>query len=169
MIRFVVAALFSVFAVLPAKAVEIQEVTSPGGIQAWLVQEDSIPFLSLEIRFLGGSALDPKGKRGVTNLMTALIEEGAGNLDATAFAEARDGLAASMGFRTFNDALSVSARAAISAVCSAGFASTQLPAANAAAICPVKIASGKFHGEMQTMMPSGPATPSACKRSASFA
>ena len=110
MIRFVVAALFSVFAVLPAKAVEIQEVTSPGGIQAWLVQEDSIPFLSLEIRFLGGSALDPKGKRGVTNLMTALIEEGAGNLDATAFAEARDGLAASMGFRTFNDALSVSAR-----------------------------------------------------------
>ena len=110
MIRFVVAALFSVFAVLPAKAVEIQEVTSPGGIQAWLVQEDSIPFLSLEIRFLGGSALDPKGKRGVTNLMTALIEEGAGDLDATAFAEARDGLAASMGFRTFNDALSVSAR-----------------------------------------------------------
>ncbi len=110
MIRFVVAALFSVFAVLPAKAVEIQEVTSPGGIQAWLVQEDSIPFLSLEIRFLGGSALDPKGKRGVTNLMTALIEEGVGDLDATAFAEARDGLAASMGFRTFNDALSVSAR-----------------------------------------------------------
>ena len=110
MIRFVFAAVISFVAVLPARAVEIQEVTSPGGIQAWLVQEDSIPFLSLEIRFLGGSALDPEGKRGVTNLMAALIEEGAGDLDATAFAEARDGLAASLGFRTFNDALSVSAR-----------------------------------------------------------
>ena len=110
MIRFVFAAVISFVAVLPARAVEIQEVTSPGGIQAWLVQEDSIPFLSLEIRFLGGSALDPEGKRGVTNLMTALIEEGAGDLDATAFAEARDGLAASLGFRAFNDALSVSAR-----------------------------------------------------------
>ena len=110
MIRFVFAAVISFVAVLPAKAVEIQEVTSPGGIQAWLVQEDSIPFLSLEIRFLGGSALDPEGKRGVSNLMTALIEEGAGDLDATAFAEARDGLAASLGFRAFNDALSVSAR-----------------------------------------------------------
>ena len=110
MIRFVFAAVISFVAVLPAKAVELQEVTSPGGIQAWLVQEDSIPFLSLEIRFLGGSALDPEGKRGVTNLMAALIEEGAGDLDATAFAEARDGLAASLGFRTFNDALSVSAR-----------------------------------------------------------
>ena len=110
MIRFVFAAVISFVAVLPARAVEIQEVTSPGGIQAWLVQEDSIPFLSLEIRFLGGSALDPEGKRGVTNLMAALIEEGAGDLDATAFAEARDGLAASLGFRAFNDALSVSAR-----------------------------------------------------------
>jgi hypothetical protein len=36
--------------------------------------------------------------------------------------------------------------AAISGVCSAGFASTLLPAASAAAICPVKIASGKFQG-----------------------
>ena len=34
-------------------------------------------------------------------------------------------------------------------VCSAGLASTVLPAASAAATWPVKIASGKFHGEMQ--------------------
>ncbi len=42
---------------------------------------------------------------------------------------------------------------ATSGVCSAGFATTQLPAASAAAICPVKIASGKFHGLMQTNTP----------------
>ena len=110
MIRVVLAFVLSVVAVLPARAVEIQEVTSPGGIEAWLVEESSIPFLSLEIRFLGGSALDVAGKRGAINLMTALIEEGAADLDATAFAEARDGLAASFRFNVYNDALSVSVR-----------------------------------------------------------
>ena len=45
--------------------------------------------------------------------------------------------------------------AAISGVSSAGLASTGLPATSAAAIWPVKIASGKFHGLMQTMGPSG--------------
>ena len=110
MIRVVLAFVLSVAAVLPARAVEIQEVTSPGGIEAWLVEESSIPFLSLEIRFLGGSALDVAGKRGAINLMTALIEEGAAELDATAFAEARDGLAASFRFNAYNDAVSVSVR-----------------------------------------------------------
>ena len=38
-------------------------------------------------------------------------------------------------------------------VCSAGLASTALPAASAAATWPVKIASGKFHGEMQANTP----------------
>ena len=45
--------------------------------------------------------------------------------------------------------------AAISGVSSAGLASTGLPAASAAATWPVKIASGKFHGLMQTTGPSG--------------
>ncbi|OIQ81086.1 hypothetical protein GALL_371540 [mine drainage metagenome] len=47
------------------------------------------------------------------------------------------------------------AQSAISGVCSAGLASTTLPAASAAAICPVKIASGKFHGLIATTGPSG--------------
>ena len=49
--------------------------------------------------------------------------------------------------------ISATARAAISGVCSAGFATTALPAPRQAATCPVKIASGKFQGEMQTMTP----------------
>ena len=111
MIRVVLATVMAIAMAAPLKAaVEIQEVTSPGGIQAWLVQENSIPFVSLEIRFLGGASLDPEGKRGVGKLMTGLIEEGAGDLDAAAFAEARDGLAASFGFSIQDDALSVSVR-----------------------------------------------------------
>mgnify|MGYP001819535066 CR=1 FL=1 len=111
MIRVVLATVMAIAMAAPLKAaVEIQEVTSPGGIQAWLVQENSIPFVSLEIRFLGGASLDPEGKRGVGKLMTGLIEEGAGDLDAAAFAEARDGLAASFEFSVQDDALSVSVR-----------------------------------------------------------
>jgi len=48
---------------------------------------------------------------------------------------------------------SSTASAATSGVCSAGLATTALPAASAAAICPTKIASGKFHGLMQTKTP----------------
>src|SRR3989338_3300341 len=82
--------------------IAIQEVTSPGGIKAWLVEDHGIPFTALEIRFQGGTSLDAAGKRGAVNLMTALIEEGAGDLDAQGFAAARDALAAE--FRFSSDA-----------------------------------------------------------------
>ena len=96
---------------LPLRAeVAIREVTSPGGITAWLVEEHGIPFTALEIRFRGGTSLDAPGKRGAVNLMTALIEEGAGDLDAQGFAAARDGLAASFSFGSGMDSLSVSAK-----------------------------------------------------------
>ena len=109
MIRVVLAAMMSLALAAPLKAaVDIQEVTSPGGLEAWLVQENSIPFVSLEIRFGGGASLDPEGKRGVTDLMTGLIEEGAGDMDSNAFAEACDSLAAGFDFDVWNDGLSVS-------------------------------------------------------------
>lgn len=96
---------------LPAQAaVEVQTVETPGGINAWLVEEHSIPFTALEIRFRGGTALDRPGKRGETNLMMATLEEGAGELDAQGFAEARDALAASFKFDAYMDSVTISAR-----------------------------------------------------------
>ncbi|OWU68943.1 zinc protease [Roseovarius sp. 22II1-1F6A] len=88
----------------------VEEVTSDGGITAWLVTEPSIPFTALEIRFRGGTSLDPEGKPGAVNLMTALLEEGAGERSAQEFAAAREGLAASYAFDVGRDTLSVSAR-----------------------------------------------------------
>ena len=111
MIRLVFAFATAVFIGGPLHAaVEIQEVTSPGGIKAWLVEEHSIPFTALEIRFKGGASLDRDGARGAINLMSATLEEGAGDLDAQAFAAARDDLAASFSFGADRDSLSVSAR-----------------------------------------------------------
>ena len=109
--RILRAALALVFLALPAAAeINIQNVTSPGGIKAWLVEEHGIPFTALEIRFLGGTSLDRPGKRGEVNLMTALIEEGAGDLDSQGFASARDALAAEFHFRSDQDGVGVSAK-----------------------------------------------------------
>lgn len=105
-------ALFVLLALaLPAQAeMQIREVTSPGGITAWLVEDHNIPFTALEIQFRGGTSLDAPGKRGAVNLMAALIEEGSGDMDSRAFAEARDALAAEFTFQAGTDSVSVSAR-----------------------------------------------------------
>ncbi len=96
---------------LPALAeVKIQEVTSPGGIKAWLVEDHNLPFAAMDIRFLGGTSLDAPGKRGEVNLMTALLEEGSGAMDSQAFAKARDSLAAKISFSSDLDGVEVSAR-----------------------------------------------------------
>ncbi len=109
--RLTRAAVALILLALPAAAeIKIQEVTSPGGIKAWLVEEHGIPFTALEIRFLGGTSLDRPGKRGEVNLMTALIEEGSGDLDSQGFAAARDNLAADFRFRADEDGVGVSAK-----------------------------------------------------------
>ena len=110
MIRFVLT-LFLLVAALPARAgVEIAEITTPGGLKAWLVEDHSIPFVALELRFRGGASLDAPDARGATNLMVALLEEGAAERDARAFAQATEELAARFGYSTSDDAVSVSAR-----------------------------------------------------------
>ncbi len=111
MTRFALALILTIFASLPLRAeVKIQEVVSPGGITAWLVQEPSIPFMALELRFRGGASLDDPEKRGAINLMTGLLEEGAEDMDARAFARALEGLAASFEYDVGPDSLSVSSR-----------------------------------------------------------
>ena len=101
----------AVFAALPARAaVDIQTVTSDGGFTAWLVEDHSIPFVALELRFKGGTSLDQPDKSGAINLMVGLLEEGSGDMDARAFARATETLAASFGFDHYDDAVTVSAR-----------------------------------------------------------
>ncbi len=90
--------------------VDIQEVTSPMGFKAWLVEDHTHPFMALRIGFKGGASLDRAGKRGSVSLMMALLEEGTGDLDARGFAREVDELAASFGFDASGDSVSVSAR-----------------------------------------------------------
>lgn len=99
-----------VVSILPASAIEIQQVTSGKGVQGWLVEDHSIPFVALNIAFRGGASVDEPGKRGAVNLMAAMLEEGAGQRNATQFAEALEELGASVRFDAGDDAVTVSAR-----------------------------------------------------------
>ncbi|MGB0797706.1 MAG: M16 family metallopeptidase [Planktomarina sp.] len=110
MIRIIASVAMIFWAAAAHAQAEIRQVKSPGGIKAWLVEEPSIPFTALEIMFKGGAALDPADKRGVANLMTGLLEEGAGELNAQEFAAAQERLAASFGFGVYDDTLTVSVR-----------------------------------------------------------
>lgn len=110
MLRLILTAVFTATASIATAAIDIKTVTSPGGINAWVVEEPSIPFVALEIRIRGGASLDEPGKRGATNLMTALIEEGSGDMDAQAFQAKLESLAATLSFRAFDDTMSISAQ-----------------------------------------------------------
>ena len=68
----------------PASAA-VERVVSPGGIEAWLIEDHSNPLISLAVGFHGGAALDPAGKEGLAYLASGLFDEGAGDLDSRAF------------------------------------------------------------------------------------
>ncbi len=89
-------------------ATVITEVKVLDGNKAWLVEEHSIPFVTLEIRFKGGATLDRVGKRGSVYFMSALLNEGADDLDASAFANEMERLAVKLDFNVYQDSLSIS-------------------------------------------------------------
>jgi len=62
--------------------INVQHVVSPGGIEAWLVEEHSIPIIAINFAFQGGAYLDAKGKEGTAILLSGLLAEGAGPHDS---------------------------------------------------------------------------------------
>lgn len=91
--------------------IDIQPVSSPQGFSAWLSEESSIPFVAIEIIFPGGANLDPEGAEGAVSLMSGLLSEGAGDLDAQEYAAALESLAGSVAFSAGRDSVSLSIQA----------------------------------------------------------
>src|SRR3546814_18795835 len=56
-----------------ARAVEVQRVVSPGGIEAWLVEAHTTPIIALELAFRGRSALDPAGNAALAHIAAPTI------------------------------------------------------------------------------------------------
>jgi zinc protease len=92
--------------VVPAYAeVQFQQITSPKGIDAWLVEDYSVPLVTIRFAFEGGTTQDPEGKEGLAGLITSLFDEGAGDLDSEAFQIKLDDAGAEMAFTADADAV----------------------------------------------------------------
>jgi zinc protease len=88
----------------PAQAnVDIQQVKSEKGITAWLVEDYSVPIVTIRFSFKGGNTQDPEGKEGLSELMSGLFDEGAGELDSDAFQIRLDDAGAEMRFGAERD------------------------------------------------------------------
>jgi zinc protease len=86
-------------------SMKIERVISPGGIEAWLVQSDANPLIAMRFAFRGGASQDPPGKEGLAYFISAMMDEGAGELDAIAFQEREQGLAMRMDFDASRDVM----------------------------------------------------------------
>lgn len=87
----------------PAHATKIERVVSPGGIEAWLVRDATVPLIALQFAFVGGSSQDAAGKPGVANMVTGLLDEGAGEMDSAAFQDRLERKAIEMRFSADRD------------------------------------------------------------------
>jgi zinc protease len=94
----------------PASATTIERVISPGGIEAWLVHESTVPMIAVDFAFVGGANQDPAGKAGTANLVASLLDEGAGDLDSKTFHNRLERRAIELGFQAERDTLRGSLR-----------------------------------------------------------
>lgn len=88
-----------------AAAVAIQEVKSDKGVTAWLVEDYSVPIVTIRFSFQGGNTQDPPGKEGLSKLISGLFDEGAGDFDSDAFQIKLDDAGAEMRFGAGRDTI----------------------------------------------------------------
>ena len=84
-------------------AAKIQRLVSPGGIEAWFVQDATVPLIAMEYAFGGGAAQDPSDKSGVGNMVAGLLDEGSGDLDSKTFHERLERRAIELSFSSTRD------------------------------------------------------------------
>lgn len=102
---FSVSLLLSVFLLSsPGSAMNIEKVVSPNGIEAWLVEDHTLPMLSIQFGFHGGSAQDPAGKQGLAYFVSGMLDEGAGDIKSQEFQEKLQELAIDISFDSSADA-----------------------------------------------------------------
>lgn len=108
--RFISALVFiTAVLLLPARAAtDIETVTSKAGVTAWLVEEHSLPLITLVAGFKGGSAYDPPGREGLANMLTGLMDEGAGDMESRDFQARLEELSIRLSFNADRDHITLS-------------------------------------------------------------
>jgi zinc protease len=90
-------------AAVSSRAGRVQRVFSPGGIEAWLVEDHAVPLVALEFSISGGASQDAPERPGIATLLAGLLDEGAGSYDAEAFHRALDDKAIHLSFSADRD------------------------------------------------------------------
>ncbi|MBN9017537.1 MAG: insulinase family protein [Rhizobiales bacterium] len=101
--RPLIAAAGLMMLVTSAQAMQIKDIVSPGGVKAWLVEDYAVPIVAVNFAFEGGAAQDPADKPGVANMLSGLLDEGAGDLDSKAFQSALDSRSIQLSFDAGRD------------------------------------------------------------------
>ncbi|MGB7286506.1 MAG: pitrilysin family protein [Salaquimonas sp.] len=86
-----------------ANAIEIQQVKTPSGITAWLVEDYTVPLISFSMEFKSGNVQDPEGLEGLTSILAAMMDEGAGDLDTAALKAELEDRGIEIGFSSSAD------------------------------------------------------------------
>jgi predicted Zn-dependent peptidase len=88
---------------------EFQRETLDNGATLILMPRRDVPMVALSLRSRGGSLADPAGKEGTAALLAELLQKGAGERDAAAFAEAVDAVGGRLNVGAGRESLSISA------------------------------------------------------------
>lgn len=87
-----------------AQILKIEDFTTPKGIKVWLVEDKTVPVISLKFLFQGaGSVNDPVDKQGLSQLLSNTLDEGAGELDAKQFQAALSNHSIALRFNSSRD------------------------------------------------------------------
>jgi predicted Zn-dependent peptidase len=88
---------------------DYERVVLDNGVVLLLAEKHDVPLIGLRAVVRGGAAADPAGREGMAGLLSRLIQKGAGDRDAAAFAEASASVGGSLSAGVSTEAISVSA------------------------------------------------------------
>ena len=98
----------AVFASARADENGIVEVRTPSGVVAWLKQEPAIPMIAVSATWRdAGSVAETADKAGRANLLAAMLDEGAGDMDSQTFQQHLDDHAIRLSFEAGRDSFNM--------------------------------------------------------------
>ncbi len=92
----------------PFRLPAVQTFKLASGIEVFLVEQHTLPIVSLDLTFDGGAIADPPGKEGLASICMATMGEGTTALDKLAYSGALADLASSVSTYAGSDTLGVS-------------------------------------------------------------
>ncbi len=87
---------------------DVETATLSNGIKVYFAERNAVPMTRVTLSFDAGSTADPKGKFGLQNFATAVMEEGTASLNSVQIAEQQERLGANISIGGGRDTTTVS-------------------------------------------------------------